>query len=232
MPVAPRPAVQTTAGVRAAMGISAVLVVVILAVILVNLFGGDEGGTETTVVAEGASTTVTVRSEPVPLSVLAVECSVDGISGFDCSNLTDGVTDRTGEYQFNWVQLEAGTNPTITLKFAEQVLIRSILWTNIEDADRFQQNWKVQRIAISDDSEIPLPTELNNEAGAQVIPYVSLPTFELTIELTEAYSAVAVGDNVFEELGIAEIQVLGNPAEGAATPATTGATTSETTEAG
>jgi hypothetical protein len=215
------------------MGISAVLVVVILAVILVNVFGGDEPGTETTIAAS-ATTTTTARTEPVPLNVLAVECSVDGISGFPCDNLIDGVTDRSGEYQFNWVQLDPDTNPTITLKFAEQVLVRSILWTNVEDQDRFAQNWKVQRIAVSDDNDIPLPTELKNEPGAQVIPYVSLPTFELTIELTEAYSAVPTGDNVFEEIAIAEIQVLGNPAEGAATTNTTSAgttdsSTSETT---
>jgi hypothetical protein len=218
------------------MGISAVLVVVILAVILVNVLGGEETPTETTA-GPDATTSTTARAEPVPLNVLAVECSVDGISGFPCDNLIDGVTDRSGEYQFNWVQLEAGTTPTITLKFAEQVLVRSILWTNVEDEDRFAQNWKVQRIAISDDNDIPLPTELQNEAGAQVVPYVSLPTFELTIDLTAAYSAVPTGDNVFEELAIAEIQVLGNPAEGAATPTptvadTTGSSTSETTEGG
>ena len=230
MPVAPRPAVQTTAGVRAAMGISAVLVVVILAVILVNIFGGDDPGTTvSTDVANGGTTTTTARPEAVPLTVLAPVCDPEGLSGFGCDKLVDGVTDRNGEYQFNWIQLEAGATPTLTLKFAEPVLVRQILWTNIEDPDRFAQNLKVQRIAISDDNDIPLPTRLENEPGVQVISYISLPTTELTIEITEAYSAVATGDNVFEELAIAEIQVLGNPAGGGTTGGTTGSTTASTT---
>ena len=230
MPVAPRPAVQTTAGVRAAMGISAVLVVVILAVILVNIFGGDgDPTTVSTDVANGGTTTTTARPEAVPLTVLAPVCDPEGLSGFGCDKLVDGVTDRNGEYQFNWIQLEAGATPTLTLKFAEPVLVRQILWTNIDDPDRFAQNLKVQRIAISDDNDIPLPTRLENEPGVQVISYISLPTTELTIEITEAYSAVATGDNVFEELAIAEIQVLGNPAGGGTTGATTGGTTGSTT---
>jgi hypothetical protein len=230
LPVAPRPAVQTTAGVRAAMGISAVLLVVILAVAIVNIFGDDEeAATETTISAEGATTTTAPRLEPESLNVLAVECSVTGISGFDCENLIDGVTTREGEYQFNWVELEPGTNPTITFKFAEQVSIRSILWTNIADPDRFAQNYKVQRIAISDDTDIPLPTELENEPGSQVIPYVSLPTFELVIEITAEYGATDVDGNVFDDMAIAEIEILGNPA-GAGTPAPTIDEAPETTD--
>lgn len=215
------------------MGISAVLLVVILAVVLVNVFGDDEAASSTTISAEGSTTTTAARLEPVPLNVLAVDCTVTGISGFDCDNLIDGNTAREGEYQFNWVELEPGTNPTITLKFAEQVSIRSILWSNIEDPNRYAQNYKVQRIAISDDTDIPLPTELANEPGSQVIPYVSLPTFELVIEITAEYGATDVDGNVFDDMAIAEIQILGNPAgldSPASTPTdSTGDTTSETT---
>jgi hypothetical protein len=119
--------------------------------------------------------------------------------------------------------------PTITLKFAEQVSIRSILWSNIEDPDRYAQNHKVARISIAD-GEIPLPTDLENEPGLQVIPYVSLPTFELVIEITANYGATDVGGNVFEDLAIAEIEVLGNPAGLGAAPTTPATVTGDTTE--
>lgn len=235
LPVAPRPAVQTTAGVRAAMGISAVLLVVILAVVLVNVFGGDDDASTTTSIAANGTTTTTARLEPVSLTVLDVECnigseSIEAIAGFECGNLIDGNTGRDGEFQFNWVNLEPGVSPTITLKFAEQVSIRSIVWSNIEDADRFAQNYKVQRVSISDDTDIPLPAELDQEAGSQVIPYVSLPTFELVIEITSAFGATDVDGNVFEDMAIAEIEILGNPAGAGAAPPTTAATTGDTTD--
>ncbi len=236
LPVAPRPAVQTTAGVRAALGISAVLLVVILAVVVVNIFGGEDGPSATTLEAGASTTTTAPRVEPVSLSVIAVECrlgtlELEAIAGFECSNLIDGDASRQGEFQFNWVGLEAGAgNPTITLKFAEQVSIRSILWSNIEDPDRYAQNYKVARVSIADDTEIPLPTDLENEPGLQVIPYVSLPTFELVIEITAEYGATDVGGNVFEDLAIAEIEVLGNPAGVGAAPTTPATVTGDTTE--
>ncbi|MGF1665975.1 MAG: hypothetical protein ACFCVC_06845 [Acidimicrobiia bacterium] len=238
LPVAPRPAVQTTAGVRAAMGISAVLLVVILAVVMVNIFSGEDDPSTTTLLAAGETTSTTAaRLEPVPLSVIAVECrlgsqeELETIAGFDCANLIDGETGSQGEFQFNWIALEPGAgNPTITLKFNEQVSIRSILWSNIEDPDRYAQNYKVARISITDDTGIPLPTDLDNEPGLQVIPYVALPTFELVIEITAPYSATDVDGNVFEDMAIAEIQVLGNPAGVGAAPTTPDPATDNTTD--
>jgi hypothetical protein len=231
LPVAPRPGVQTTAGVRAAVGISGVLVVVVLAVILVSVFGGGEDGTGDTVASDTTSTTV--RREPVALEPLSVRCSVAGISGLDCDNLWDG--DPTSEYQFNWVDFTAESvdNPTITITFPERVIARSVVWHNITDATRFQQNYRVARLSISDQSDISAQAEVTNQAGQQVITYVSFATFDITIEITQVHDAQQAAENIFEELAIAEIEVWGYPADEAPTTGspteTTGETTTETT---
>ncbi|MDH4118988.1 MAG: hypothetical protein OEW30_16525, partial [Acidimicrobiia bacterium] len=150
LPVAPRPAVQTTAGVRAAMGISAVLLVVIIAVVIANVFGDDDAASTTTVAA--IQSTTTARVEPQPLTILDVDCklssdaTLEAIAGFECGKLIDGDAERTGEFQFTWTDLPDGTNPVIVLKFAEQVSVRSIVWTNIKDPTRFAQNYKANRV--------------------------------------------------------------------------------------
>jgi hypothetical protein len=230
MPVAPRPAVQTTAGVRAAMGISAVLVVVILAVLIVNLFGDAEGEPTTSLDAAAAgSTTTTAPIQPTPVDILDVECNVEAVSGFSCDNLVDG--SATNEWQVTWTGIDPTVTPTITLKFNESVLVRQIIWTNITDEDRFLQNLKVQRINISDGNS-PYPTDLRNEPGPQSINWISLPVNQITIEITAEYPAVPVGDQIFEELAIAEIQVLGTPAAGAAPAVVTSSSITTETTAG
>jgi hypothetical protein len=214
LPVAPRPAVQTTAGVRAAIGISGVLVLVILAVLLVNVFGGEEedpSAAGDTLVPPGETTTTVVRRESEPLQPLDVTCSVEGISGLNCDNLVDG--DPATEYQFDWVDLDPTTTVTVTMVFDQEVVVRQILWTNITDETRFQQNYRVARLSISDDDNVPLPIELENVPGQQAIPYTSFPTFRLEIELTDVHSAQEAEGEVFNELAIAEIEVWGFPAD-------------------
>jgi hypothetical protein len=233
----PDPAVQTTAGVRAAMGISAVLLVVILAVVMVNIFGGDEdptshdhargGGLDHHDRGPGGTRPPQRDRGRVPLGTRHWRRSPASIVPTSSTAIhpAKASTSSTG---WSWSQ---GTgNPTITLKFAEQVSIRSILWSNIEDPDRFAQNYKVARISISDDTDIPLPDRPRERARPQVIPYVSLPTFELVIEITAEYGATDVGGNVFEDMAIAEIEVLGNPAGVGAAPTTPDTITGDTTE--
>jgi hypothetical protein len=236
LPVAPRPAVQTTAGVRAAMGISAVLVVVVLAVALINLFSGDDASTETTAATDG-NTTTTEAAPAAPLTLLDPECTVEGYSGLGCGNLTDGDATQAGEYQFDWVATtDAGENPTIVLKFLDgSVTVRGIVWSNIEDETRFQQNYRASRITITADDGRSLPVDIQNSRGDQVIDYVAIATNTLTIEITGAHAAQDVEGQVFNDLAVAEIQVVGNPAGGGAAPADTSETTgaagaSETTE--
>lgn len=221
LPVAPRPAVQTTAGVRAAMGISAVLLVVIVAVALVNLFGDDGGAApETTQLA--ATTSTTQPPEAGPLDPLDVRCSVEGLAGFSCDNLIDG---GDGEYQINWEELEPGQPVTITFTFSEATQIANIVWENLEEGDRFFQNYRVRSVNITDGGGVPIPTPLEDTPGTQIVQFVSPRTFELAIEITDVYDAQERNDQIFSELAIREIQVLGRPAADAGTQTDTTPTT-------
>ena len=94
---APRPAVQATAGVRAALAISALIFGVIVVALLFNVFNGDPS-------ASGSSTTTpaatsTTIAELAPIDVLDAECSQEGLGSFVCENLIDGTE---GEYQFDY----------------------------------------------------------------------------------------------------------------------------------
>ena len=55
LPTAPRPAVQATAGVRAALAISALLFGVVVIAILFNVFSGEDTPSSTTVVASSST---------------------------------------------------------------------------------------------------------------------------------------------------------------------------------
>ncbi len=121
LPVAPRPAVQSTAGVRAALAIGGVLILVVLISLLFNLFGGDDPTTTSSVVA--ADTTTTTAPVAGPIAILRAECSVEGLSGFDCRNLIDS---GDGEYQFNWERLESDQEVRIRLIFAEPMVVHKV----------------------------------------------------------------------------------------------------------
>ncbi|HEY5684006.1 MAG TPA: zinc ribbon domain-containing protein [Acidimicrobiia bacterium] len=210
LPVAPRPAVQTTAGVRAAMAISALLLGVVIVALLFNILGGDEdGGT----VTQETTTTTTSIPPPTPdvIPILDATCSVDGLANFGCANLVDGTTER--EYQINWETLEEGDEVTIELKFAEPMVLTSFRWENLPaDSDRFFQNYRARDIIVSDGSVQGLGIRLENQGGEQTVPYASLRTLELTITVTSAYEPEPRDNNMFSELAIAEIRVVGYPA--------------------
>lgn len=212
LPTAPRPAVQATAGVRAALAISGLLLGVILIALFFNIFTGDDPQAS----ASSTSTSTTVQQvlpDPAPIEILEENCVPEGIGGLICANLTNGQFGQGNEYQVNWREVESVV--TITLSFREPMAITSIEWTNIDDPTRFRQNFRPSALEISaQDSVVPLTVELADEPGAQIIDFSSLATTRIEVKILDVYLAEVLDDNSFDELAIDEIVVVGRPVVG------------------
>lgn len=209
LPTAPRPAVQATAGVRAALAISGLLLAVILIALFVNIFTGD-GATP-----EGTTTTTSTTSPPIaeegPIDVLSVSCDPTGIGNLVCNNLVSGATGQGNEYQVSWEE-NANDGVTITFQFREPIAITQIQWTNIDDPVRFQQNYRAEGLVLkAQDSVTDFPATLENQQGTQLIRYISLDTTTLEIQVVSAYASEVVEDDRFDELAIDEIVIIGRP---------------------
>lgn len=218
LPTAPRPAVQATAGVRAALAISGLLFLVILVALFFNIFNGDGTAADTTL---GATTTTTaVVVEPSAIEIIDQTCTPEGIGSLTCSNLTSA-TDA--EYQVNWEELsQAEGDVTIRLTFRQPMVVTRIDWQNIEDPTRFRQNYKARGLVIDADGSISEVThELDNTPGLQTITYATLDANWIEITIQSAWPAELVDDNIWQEIAIEEITIWGRPAN-PTTPTTTG----------
>lgn len=230
LPAAPRPAVQATAGVRAVIAIGGLLLGVIVIALLFQLFTGEDEPTDTTVSAADTTSTTLQVAEPAVLDPLDVQCSAEGVGEFVCQNLISG---SDALYQVNWEELEAnGETLTITIRFRSAVAISRIDWTNITNDDtRFQRNYKARALTISsDDSLSDTQIDLQNIPGTQQVDFASLNTHQVTIEVQSAWPAQLIDGQVFSELAIQGIEVIGRPAEGGGTTPTTGDGTTPTTD--
>lgn len=233
LPAAPRPAVQATAGVRAVIAIGGLLLGIIVIALLFQLFGGD-ATTDTTAAAADTTSTTVETQQPEVLDPLDVQCSEEGLGSFTCNNLISG---SDSLYQVRWTDLETtGETLTITIRFRTAVTISQIDWYNIGNDDtRFRRNYRARSLAISaDDALVDVQRELQNIPGRQIIPFSSLSTNQVTIEVNSAWPAELVDGQVFTELAIDEIEVLGRPAITGPTdttvPGTTDTTVPATTE--
>lgn len=208
LPVAPRPAVQATAGVRAAMAIAGLLGAVVIIALLFNLFGGDDG--EVPVAAEGTTTTTpTTLPTAGPLSILAEDCSISGLASLGCENLTD---DGDGEYQINYNALEPDDDVTITLTLAERSVITGVIWENLaEDDPGLRQNYRAQSISINGGA-VDVLFELADQGGVIPLQFSAMSTNQVTITIDNAHLPIPVDGRVFEELAIKQIQLIGYPA--------------------
>lgn len=230
LPTAPRPAVQATAGVRAALAISALLFAVVVIALLFNIFNGD-GETPVTTIASGSTTTTGIQ-ELAPIEILAADCSREGIGAFVCDNL---ISDTTPEYQFNYEEVPEGEPITIRLTFNQPMVVQRVDWVNLEDATQFKRNYRARGIVINaQDSLQPTPLQLEDVPGLQPIPYAAIDTNWIEITIESDYPAEVVDDNVFKEMAILQIQVIGRPATTSSTvngSTTTTAPAGETTTA-
>jgi len=206
LPTAPRPAVQATAGVRAALAISGLLLGVILIALFFNIFTGEDPEAAT---SSTTTTTTPTPQETGPIEVLEEICDPAGIGGFVCANLTSGTTE---EYQVSWEET-AANGITIRLSFFEPMAITGLQWRNIEDPARFQQNYRAQSLTIEADDSVsgPVVVRLQDQQGTQQVPYSALNTTTLEIRIVEAFQAEITDDNVYDELAIDEIIVIGRP---------------------
>lgn len=209
LPTAPRPAVQATAGVRAALAISGLLFLVILVALFFNIFNGDGSAAETT--QASTTTTAAVVIEPSVIEIIDQSCTPEGIGSLTCSNLTSG-TDA--EYQVNWEELsQAEGDVTIRLTFRQPMVVTRIDWENIEDPTRFRQNYKARGLVIDADGSISEVThELDNTPGLQTITYATLDANWIEITIQSAWPAELVEDNIWQEIAIDEITIWGRPA--------------------
>jgi hypothetical protein len=202
--------VQATAGVRAALGISGLLFLVILVALFFNLFNGDnQVSTETTI--DVTATTTTASDAPAPIVILDAECTPEGISSYVCSNLYSGTE---AEYQIDWEELEAAQgNVTIRLLFSEPMIVTQIVWGNIADPTRFRQNFRARGIVINAQGSLtPVLKELEDIPGAQNVVYAALNANWIEITIESAYQHEVVNDNIYGELAVDEITVVGRPA--------------------
>jgi hypothetical protein len=201
--------VQATAGVRAALAISGLLLGVILIALFFNLFTGDNP--EVTGSTASTSTTLQVLEDPAPIEILNQTCDPQGISGLVCANLTAGTFGQGNEYQVSWDEAQ-GQGVTITLDFFEPMAITAIQWINIEDETRFLQNYRARSLLVrAEDSLDEVPVTLEDRQGTQQFPFSAINTTSVVIQVVEAYQAQRVDDNIFDELAIDEIVVIGRP---------------------
>ena len=209
LPTAPRPAVQATAGVRAAVAISGLLFVVIVIALLFNVFGGEDPTTAPSV----TSTTSPSTTLPPPdvIDILDTSCSHPGLGSFSCPNLTSGTT---AEYQVNYEEVvDNGEKIVITLLFREPMVVTRIDWTNLADVDRFKQNYRARGISILADSSVTaVRVELQDTPGTQTVPFAAFNTNSIEITIESDYQAQVVNGNTFPEIAIDEITVIGRPA--------------------
>lgn len=225
LPTAPRPAVQATAGVRAALAISALLFGVVVIALLFNVFNGDPA-------AEASSTSTpaqvsTTIAQPAEIDVLDVECSQEGVGSFVCANLIDGTE---AEYQFDYEAVPEGEAITIRLIFDRPTVVQRIDWINLEDATRLKRNYRARGIVIEADNNSiqPLLVQLEDLAGSQPVAFAALDATSIAITIESDYPAEVVDEERFTEMAIQEIRVIGRPggvANGATQTTVAGSTT-------
>ena len=192
------------------MAISGLLLGVILFALLFNVFRGDPAADGATSTSTTPTTTQVVIADPEPIDVLDETCTPEGIGSLICANLTDGTS---AEYQVVWEDVVAEQGSVIIeFTFREPMAISRIEWSNIEDEDRFLQNFRAAGLTVTaDDSLSETPVELADLRGTQAIDYISLATTTLRIEIVTAHDAEVVNENIFRELAIAEIVIIGRP---------------------
>jgi hypothetical protein len=207
LPTAPRPAVQATAGVRAALAISALLFVVIIIALIFNVFNGDGSTSDTTVAV--VSTTSPTIPEPAVIDVLDVQCSQDGLGSLTCDNL---ISD-SGEFQVNWEEIQAAEESlTIKLVFRQPMTVTRIDWSGIESPVRFKQNYRARGLTMDADGSLAqVLIEIADTPGLQTVDFVALSTNSVEITVESAYQAEVSEGNVFRELAIDKITVWGYP---------------------
>ena len=205
MPIAPAPAARTSAGARALGVLAAVVLVVVLVALMVNIFrSGDEGTIANPETETTTSTTLPVIvAEIVPTSVKASSQLSDG---FGPENLIDG------DPETRWNDKSArGVGAWLEFTFATPVQITEMEFQNVEDDEKFRQNYKIQGYTVTvNDLNVPISGRLVNSNVPQRVRIASLETFTLRVDVSTTYPAEPVGDNPpFDELALQDVRFFG-----------------------
>jgi hypothetical protein len=193
--------------VRAALAISALLFAVVVVAVLFNVFSGD--GTASSTTLSASSSTSPTSQELAPIEPISVDCDPPGIGSFVCDNLISG---SDAEYQVTFEDLAESANVVIRITFRQPMTVTGIEWTNLEDPTRFKQNYRAHGIVINaQDSLTTVPKQLEDTPGPQSIAFASVDTTWVELTIESAYTAEVTDGNVFRELAIQEITVIGRP---------------------
>lgn len=206
LPVAPVPTLRTSPGGRALGVLAAVILLVALAALAFNIFGGDD------VAAPTSTTEPTVSTIPVAARELFA-ASVDASSflpGWEPENLID----QDPSTHWNDESLH-GIGAWLTFRFSEPVSITEIELQNLLDPEKFKRNYKVQGYLVTtDDLSVEFSGRLDNVNDPQRVPIASLGTRELTIQVMSTYPAESAGDKPpFDELALLSVRFFGNEIE-------------------
>ena len=206
-PVAPQPMLRTTAGARALVVLSSIVLSVAVLALLMNLFGG--GGE--TAAASSSSTTTTAATVPIgALTPIRVDCTSE-LAAFPCSALVDDDPDN----RWNATPDQGIIGAELTFFFSPPVQITEVFLVNVEDLESFTRNARIRGIEIEiDDLAQTTILELDDtNEEPQRIQIRSLSTSSLTITITSAYPGASFeGNEPFLELALQQIQFFGRVA--------------------
>jgi hypothetical protein len=184
------------------------LFAVVVVAVLFNVFSGDGASTSTTLAVTSSTSGTSV--DLAPIEPISVDCTPDGIGSFVCANLISG---SEAEYQVTYEDLPEGENVVIRLTFREPMTVTRIDWSNIDDPTRFKQNYRAHGIVMNaQDALTTVPHQLNDTPGPQEVAFAAVNTNWVEITIESAYTAEVTDGNVFEDLAIQEITVIGRPA--------------------
>ncbi len=210
LPVAPQPPVGTSAGLRAVIAVSAVLIVVFVGAAIFNaLQGGPSPASETTAAADATSTTAG-QTRLRRINPIGVDCSSTA-EGFSCDNLIARRNDQ------GWNNDSSSDEPIeFVFTFAPEVALEQVVLKNATDEERFTRNARVQGFVIeTDDMGGPVETNVIPDAsGPHVINVATVGTAELTFRVTSTYPGEALDANrgPYDTLLIMGFEFYGRPA--------------------
>jgi hypothetical protein len=204
-PVAPQPMLRTTAGARALVVLSAIVLGVALLALVINLFGGGDAE----VADAPVSTVTTLASLPIgELTPIRADCTLT-LPSFPCDALIDD--DATNR----WNASDGGIGAELTFFFSPPVQITEMFLINIDDDEGFTRNARIKGIeVVIDDLSQSTIVELDDtNSEPQRIQIRSLRTSSLTITISSAYPGASFdGKEPFQELALQEVQFYGRVA--------------------
>jgi hypothetical protein len=204
-PIAPQPMLRTTAGARALVVLSAIVLGVALLALVINVFGGDDGAMAESTTSTPTSLATLPIAELVPIRA---DCTLT-LDGFPCSALIDDDTDN------RWNATDGGIGAELTFFFSPPVQITEMFVMNVEDEDRFNRNARIKgiEIVIDDLSQATIVELDDTNTEPQRIQIRSLRTSSLTVTITSAYPGTSFdGKESFPELALQGIQFFGRTA--------------------